>query len=204
MKRKGDWMTTYTGVQFWPLDPRPDEIRLADIAHALSNQCRFAGHSKCHYSVAEHSCLVATLVEEDLGCSDVTSLGALLHDASEAYLTDIPRPLKRQPMFAAYREAEHTLQRMIWAHFDVPDYAIDVEAIEIADALALIIEMRELMPSMVTTEWTDAQVKRVPAKYSAILKRPFEHVPSTPADSEAAFLSMGSRLGMKARHELGL
>ena len=87
--RSGNWMQTFTGKQFWPLDPRADEVYGIDIAHALSLQCRFAGHCKFFYSVAEHSCHVHDAAEPE------DRLWALLHDAAEAYVVDIPRPLKK-------------------------------------------------------------------------------------------------------------
>lgn len=87
--RKGDWIQTHSGVMFWPLDPRADEVVIEDIAHALSMQCRFGGHSNRFYSVAEHSLLVSSLLPPAL------RLWGLLHDAAEAYVIDLPRPLKR-------------------------------------------------------------------------------------------------------------
>ena len=96
--RRGDWMQTFTGRMFWPLDPRADEIEIEDIAHALSMQCRYAGHCTRFYSVAEHCVLLAGAVEEH------HALWALLHDASEAYLVDVPRPVK--PFLTGYRFAE--------------------------------------------------------------------------------------------------
>src|ERR1700693_75116 len=57
--RKGDWIQTFTGRQFWPLDPRPEEVCIEDIAHGLSNECRFAGQCRSFYSVAQHSVLCA-------------------------------------------------------------------------------------------------------------------------------------------------
>lgn len=88
-QREGDWIQTYTGKPFWPLDPRPEDVELLDIAHSLSMQCRYAGHSIKFYSVAEHSVIVSKLV------SPQNALWGLLHDAAEAYVTDVPRPLKR-------------------------------------------------------------------------------------------------------------
>lgn len=94
--RLGDWMQTYTGRQFWPIDPRPEEIDVADIAHSLSLQCRYAGHCLRFYSVAEHSVHVARYV------SAANAMWGLLHDAPEAYLVDVPRPVKRSlPQYAA-------------------------------------------------------------------------------------------------------
>lgn len=95
-ERYGDWMQTATGSMFWPLDPRSEEIHILDIARSLSHQCRFAGHCNRFYSVAEHSVLVARALPPEL------ALWGLLHDASEAYLVDIPRPVKRHlPEYAA-------------------------------------------------------------------------------------------------------
>ena len=107
--RKGDWIQTYTGKQFWPIDPKPDEICIEDIAHALSLQCRFAGHCIQFYSVAEHSILLSRHVSQN------NKLWALLHDASEAYLVDIPRPVK--PFLTNYKELENKLMNSICIKF---------------------------------------------------------------------------------------
>jgi 5'-deoxynucleotidase YfbR-like HD superfamily hydrolase len=87
--RIGDWMQTYSGRCFWPLDPRPEDVCIGDIAHSLALRCRYGGHCKRFYSVAEHSVLVSLHVPTDL------ALWGLLHDAAEAYSADVPRPLKR-------------------------------------------------------------------------------------------------------------
>lgn len=87
-ERKGDWIQTYTGRQFWPLDPKPEEVCIEDIAHALSQQCRYAGHTIRFYSVAQHSVEIALRVPR------AAALWGLLHDAAEAYLVDLPRPVK--------------------------------------------------------------------------------------------------------------
>jgi uncharacterized protein len=86
--RVGNWMQTATGGEFYPLDPRADEINIYDIAASLSKQCRYAGHCLAFYSVAEHCVLMARGAPGDL------QLTALMHDASEAYLVDVPRPVK--------------------------------------------------------------------------------------------------------------
>lgn len=109
--RDNAWLQTFTGRRFWPLDPKAEEIDIRDIAHALSNQCRFAGHTTDFYSVAQHSVRVSFVVPPEL------ALCGLLHDASEAYLLDIPRPLKRLPMFEPYREYEERLMHMIAEKF---------------------------------------------------------------------------------------
>lgn len=107
--RKGDWMQTATGGAFWPLDPRPEEVRITDIAHALSNMCRYAGHCCTFYSVAQHSVLVSRSLPDNM------RLWGLLHDASEAYVVDIPRPLK--PYISGYKEIEHRVMQAVWERF---------------------------------------------------------------------------------------
>lgn len=102
---RGDWMQTFTGKAMYPTDPRPEEIFILDIAHSLSKQCRYAGHCIKFYSVAEHCVHVSKNVSERL------KLTALLHDASEAYLVDLPRPLKYQ--IPQYREIEGRLEKVI-------------------------------------------------------------------------------------------
>lgn len=86
--------STPTVQKFYFLNPRQEDIKAYDIAHALSLQCRFGGHCADFYSVAEHSVIVAEEVEK-FDSRPVTLMGALLHDAEEAYLPDIPRPIKR-------------------------------------------------------------------------------------------------------------
>jgi uncharacterized protein len=107
-----DWIRTFTGKRFYPLQPRIQDIDITDIAHALSLQCRFTGHCTRHYSVAEHSLLVASLVPEE------HQLQALLHDASEAYLTDVARPVKHSPEYTFYRKVEKHVQSLIYEYFN--------------------------------------------------------------------------------------
>ena len=107
--RKGDWMQTYTGAQFWPLDPRADEVRFEDIAAALSKLCRYGGQTIRFYSVAEHCVHVASKAPDWL------KRDALLHDASEAYLCDIIRPIKSH--LANYLEIEARLEGVIAERF---------------------------------------------------------------------------------------
>ena len=102
-ERVGDWLQVRGGTQMYPLDPRPDEIHIEDIAASLSKLCRFNGHTSEFYSVAEHCCYVCDILPPEL------KLAGLLHDASEAYLCDIPRPLKRSPQFGEMYDQHETL-----------------------------------------------------------------------------------------------
>lgn len=127
--RVGDWMQTFTGRCMYPLDPRPDEITIEDIAHHLSLLCRYNGATRRMLSVAEHSVLVSLNVPRD------HALEGLLHDASEAYLADVIRPLKKAPQFAAsgYPEHEARLMAVIFEKFGVhstPESAAAVKEID--------------------------------------------------------------------------
>lgn len=110
-----NWIETYTGKKFYPLNPHPEDVDIIDIAHSLSMQCRFNGHSRVFYSVAEHSIIVA---KELSGYSKLIQLYGLLHDAAEAYLCDLPRPLKNQ--IKDYRPFETQVQEVIWKAFNLP------------------------------------------------------------------------------------
>lgn len=104
---------TFTGLSVDPLDVRPDQIVIEDIAHALAQCNRFAGHVSAPISVAQHSVYVSLLV----GSPTTYALAGLLHDASEAYLGDVTYPLKRSKAMSAYRDAESRLQRRILERF---------------------------------------------------------------------------------------
>ena len=105
---------TYTGVMFDPLYPNPDLIDITDIAHALSLLCRANGHFRNFYSVAQHSinCMEEAKAR---GHSERVQLACLLHDASEAYLSDVTRPVKQE--IPKYLEIEKPLQDLIWKKY---------------------------------------------------------------------------------------
>lgn len=147
---RGDWMQTYTGKQFWPMDPRASEIDPDDIAHALSMLCRYGGHSSEFYSVAEHCVLMSYAVSPE------NALAALLHDASEAYLVDVPRPIKRSDGMAPYRAAERLLMNAIARRFDLRSdsfiYELPAEVKE-ADTRILVDERARLMSLGQDLDW---------------------------------------------------
>ena len=149
------WMQTFSGKAYVIADPTPDQICLEDIARALSQQCRFAGHSQRFYSVAEHSVLVCNRVTEmlevgkqiahaELGEEErVIIASALMHDASEAYLLDIPRPLKIEPEMAFYRQQHIRTMLAIMEKFGLPAEKSDI--IKQADNEMLATEKEQIM-----------------------------------------------------------
>lgn len=133
--RNGDWVQTYTGRQFWPIDPRPEEIFIEDIAHSLSLICRFSGHCREFYSVAQHSVMVSYLVPEE------DALWGLMHDASESYLSDIARPVK--PFVENYKNLELGIEKVIAERYGMcwPMPA----SVKVADTIMLATEARDMM-----------------------------------------------------------
>ena len=108
------YITTVSGIHFYPLDPNPNDIDIKDIAHSLSLICRANGHFKYFYSVAQH-CIACAREAIERGFSLEVILGCLLHDASEAYLCDVTRPVKKH--IPQYLQAEEKLQDVIWERF---------------------------------------------------------------------------------------
>src|SRR5919112_3830713 len=115
----GPYLQTVSGRWVNPLDPDPEQFDIEDIARALGNLCRFGGHCRAFYSVAQHSVIVSELVQQRGG--DVEDVfAALMHDASEAYLGDMPHPIKhRSPLGTAFREAEAVLEAALRERFGI-------------------------------------------------------------------------------------
>lgn len=115
--RLGHWMQTFTGKAYWPHDPSPDDVDIEDIAHHLSMLVRWTGAIEDFYSVAEHSINVSETLER-FGRRDL-ALQGLMHDAAEAYLGDLNRPVKY--MMDNYRQLEEDNWTMALApKFDLP------------------------------------------------------------------------------------
>lgn len=139
--RKGGCLQTRSGIAYYPLDPRACEVRIRDIAHSLSMLCRFNGHCNKFYSVAEHSVLVSRVVPAK------HALAALLHDASEAYCSDVPTPLKLS--LRDYDSIEHLNWLAIADKFGLnPELDPSVHA---ADMSVLIAEKAQLVDN--TFNW---------------------------------------------------
>lgn len=140
------WIITRSGRKFDLAQPTAAMVDPADIAHSLSMQCRFNGHTNRFYSVAQHCLLVADLVPAE------HQLAALLHDATEAYVGDMVRPLKEGMRHSAeaygarcpYEEAEERVWQAICARFSL-DHELPA-SVKHADLVALGTEKRDLMP----------------------------------------------------------
>jgi len=131
------WIRTYTGRQVSLVDPQPENIDVIDIAHHLSQICRFTGASREFYSVAQHSVLVASML------SPHTRIHGILHDASEAYLNDVTTPLKH--LLPEYMKMEKNMQVAIYRALEVqfPNPQEDTQ-VRYADTVALATEVRDL------------------------------------------------------------
>lgn len=152
MTRIGEWMGMASGRKFWPLDPRAEDVEIDDIAQALSNVCRFGGRCIDFYSVAQHSVWVARYVEREWPDRPLLALHALMHDAAEAYLGDVVRPIKpamvveRDNTYEPFARTEARVMRAICMRFAMPaPTGFELALIKDADNVALATEARALM-----------------------------------------------------------
>lgn len=174
--RKGDFTSMISGGKFWPLDPRPEDVHLEDIAHALGMQCRWGGHVYHFFSVAQHCVLVSKHCRQ-------WPLKGLLHDAAEAYLVDVPTPIKKH--LFGYTDIERTLLGVIGERFGLGGGLQDMHReVHNADGRALATEQRDLRPAY--DFWTPPL-------------RPWkEHIePWGPAKAKAMFLERATALGLR-------
>jgi hypothetical protein len=169
---EGRHIRTFTGRLIDPCAPDPAKIHIDDIAHALSLACRFLGHTDCFYSVAQHSVLVSELVPPP------DALWGLLHDAAEAYLCDLPAPIKQAPGMWFYRSAEALLGRAVACRFGLPPEM--PESVKLADRAVLATEFRDVTTAG-ETAWIVAECGCEPLENIHILRWP-------PAVAEDRFL----------------
>lgn len=155
------FIITHGGTKFWPLDPRPADIHIEDIAHALSNICRWGGHTAWHFSVAQHCCLVVSCLKKYTR-NPIILIQGLLHDSAESYLGDVVRPLKA--VNEEYRKQEEKLLQVIFTRFNIPEYnekEILHPLIHDADYRILQLEAQQLVKG---TNWLAGQ-KRASLNY---------------------------------------
>jgi 5'-deoxynucleotidase YfbR-like HD superfamily hydrolase len=131
------WIVSYTGRKVHPLNPSMGEIDIEDIAHALANTCRWGGHTKRFHSVAQHSVIVSNFFK-------ISPLWGLLHDAAEAYLTDMPSLVKQ--FLPTMRYAEERLMDVIGERFDLPLLSeAEKKSLKQIDLAALDLEWKALI-----------------------------------------------------------
>lgn len=134
-------MVTYTGAFMDTLDPRTEDIHLADIAHALSNLCRFTGQCKFFYSVAQHSVFLSDQLRIE-GADIQTQCLGLMHDAAEAYLNDIASPFKRG--LKEYQEIENRMMGVVVKRFGLS--GADAQAVKYMDGVMVSTEIEQMLP----------------------------------------------------------
>lgn len=166
---KGSWIQTYSHHKFHPFDPRPEDIFIEDIAHALSMICRFTGHTRKFYSVAQHSALVSRY------CRSENKLWGLLHDASEAYICDMSRPVKHHIAMIPYIEIEKNIMKAVCKRFGLdPEEPQDVKE---WDAIVGMAEAKCLMGPLLPGWATDIPCLPAPI------------VPLSPEEAENMFMT---------------
>lgn len=175
--RQHPFMVTYSGRKVLPLQMKVEDIHILDIAHALSNMCRYNGHVSTFYSVAEHCALLA----------DSKFPGdprwKLMHDASEAYMPDVVYPLKE--LIPGFVEAEDKLLDVIAEAFELPPYTGEVkEQVKIGDKAILYWEGKLLMARASGTCWTDGPEPEVKVTVLGL----------SPREAEIYFVKMFRRL----------
>lgn len=154
-ERKGDWIQTYSGRQFWPIDPRPEEVFIEDIAAHLSKLCRYNGACHWLYTVAQHSIYVSYQVPP------IYAMEGLLHDASEAYCNDLTRPVKKH--LYEYRIIENRIQAAIAEKFFLDNRQMAHYQVKRADDSVLLAEKRHLMKQP-PKEWEEVGVEEAPIR----------------------------------------
>lgn len=173
------WMGTYTGKKLFILDMQPEDINLVDIAHALSLKCRFQGHCVRFNSVAEHSVLASRMIQNPDKRRE-----ALMHDAAEAYLPDVPSPCK--PLLVGFKNIEHVVEEAIWHRFDLAYAPNDPD-------------IKEVDRRMVMTE-REQNMKNQPVwdTHIGIVPYPSLRLPLwSPQAAEQHFLDRARELGIK-------
>ena len=185
---KSGYITTFSGLKFYPLAPKAESVCLSDIAHHLSNLCRFTGAVREFYSVAQH-CVHVSLV-----CDPAEALEGLLHDSPEAYIADLSRPLKHSPELKKYRIVEKEIEAVIAEKFNIR--AGKLPSVEVADKRMLLTEMRDMMPA------GPGGVFGMAEEYVGFDPYPWTIFPWSPREAETRFLARFTELELRRRIEV--
>jgi len=188
MRRPDQAMRVYSGGWFWPLAPRASEVRLVDIAHALSLLNRYAGHTTRPYSVAEHCCRMAAWFAGMHPTRPSMARWALLHDAAEAYLVDVPRPIKAA-LGRRYQKAEARCMEAICARFAFWPNARDEREVKLADTRII----RDEMVALFADHWDPVELLGVETLGVEI---PGGDAWRSPEFSERWWLDLAASLGL--------
>jgi 5'-deoxynucleotidase YfbR-like HD superfamily hydrolase len=173
------WITTYTGKQFSYTNLSPDNVDIEDIAHALSHISRFCGHLNHHYSVAQHCVILSEMVKKGY------ELEALLHDATEAYLSDIPSPAKiLLPDFNALEDK--IWKEAISVKFNLANYIS--QEVHDKDKILLLFEMFSFFDQDKRPDWVMETAE------SMDLDIPEDIIPLSAQDAKQLFLEKFSTL----------
>lgn len=192
------WTVTYSGRKFHFFGGDQDEIDINDIAHSLSLNCRFNGHVKHFYSVAQHSLIIGKQILKETG-KPSWAMAGLLHDASEAYLPDMPRPIKGY--LSEFLDLEDAVLGRIFRRFDLPDLTMPTqehlplaELIKLHDNRAVVTEKRDIL-----TEDSRLVPWAIQDKYE-----PYEDriIPETPKNIWRQFLQFFREMGEAREYEV--
>lgn len=137
--KENSFITTRSGINFYPFAPREEQIEIEDIAWGLSHLCRYTGHTPFLYSVGHHSVLVSDYLEEKYGLS--AGYAGLLHDAAEAYINDLATPLKRH--LKEFNEVEETIMAAVMRKFGIDPLCMSY--VHEGDQTLFLTEAKELM-----------------------------------------------------------
>lgn len=182
------WVQTYSGRRFNPLKPIPESIVIQDVAHALSQVCRYNGQCNFFFSVAQHCVIVSYL------CDEKDALHGLLHDLSEFVISDISAPLKHTSEFEEYRRIEDNLMRAAYKRFGL--IGDEPTSVKRADKLALATEVASGLLDA-RPDW------KLPCQAA-----PFKIVPLPPDEAKILFLNrffdLIGKPDLKSKYHKGL
>jgi hypothetical protein len=166
-RRRGDPIGTYTGGDFHPLDPDPAAIELADIANGLANTCRYAGQCQFYYSVGTHSIYVSKELADH---GSTVQLYGLFHDAAEAYVSDVPRPIKRE--IETFELIEERILNTVWKRLGVsPPTTAEWETVMDADDRLFHYESDTLLAEFEPPRVPDLSYELTPCSPEAVRER---------------------------------